>query len=149
MPYLYHYKTSVNGPVPPPRAERDQIPVKGDGGCSVFYRRRKIHNPVSVIFFTVLAVVVFLSPPTGRAARIAGEDQPVQTAPSPSTVPTFPKPADRKETPARTEAVKSAAGQTAAPAESTPDSELQKTGAEDTTGQCDRPRRSVNAGFPA
>jgi general secretion pathway protein D len=70
----------------------------------------------------VLAIVVFLSPHTGWAARIAGEDQPVQTAPSPSTVPTFPKPADRKETPARTDAVKSAAGPTAAPAESTPDS---------------------------
>jgi general secretion pathway protein D len=69
-----------------------------------------------------LAVVVFLTPPAGRAARIAGEDQPVPTAPPPSTVPAYPKPADRKETPARTDALKSAAGQTAAPAESTPDS---------------------------
>lgn len=139
MPYLFHYKTLVNGPVPPPGVERDQIPVKGDGGCSVFYRSRKIHNPVSVIFFTVLAVVVFLSPSTGRAARIAGEDQPVQTAPSPSTVPTFPKPVDRKETPARTEAVKSAAGQTAAPAESTPDSGLRRRAPKTSPGSVTAP----------
>jgi len=57
----------------------------------------------------------------GRAARIAGEDQPVPTAPSPSTVSTSPMPPDRRETPARTEAVKPAAGQTAAPAESASD----------------------------
>lgn len=121
MPYRCHYKTFAKSPVLPPRVERDQIPAKRDGGCNASYRSRKIYQPVSAIFFAVLAIVVFLTPPMGRAARIAGEEQPVPTAPSPSTVPTSPKPADRKETPARTEAVKPAAGQTAAPAESTPD----------------------------
>jgi general secretion pathway protein D len=118
MPYMCHDKTSVNGPIPFLRVYRDQIPVKGDGDCKAFYRKKKNHRLVSAISFTILAVVVFLIPHTGRAARLASEDQPATTAPSPSTVPTLPKPTESKETPARTEAVKSAAGQTAAPAES-------------------------------
>ena len=105
----------------PPGGKREQIPVKGDGGCYAFYGSRKSRRSGSAIFVAVLAVVVFLTPPMGRAARIAGEDQPVPTAPSPSTVSTSPMPPDRRETPARTEAVKPAAGQTAAPAESASD----------------------------
>lgn len=104
----------------PPRGKGDQIPVKGEGGCSAFCRGGKRLSPVSAIFFAVVAIAVFLTPPAVRAARIAGEDQPVPTVPSPSTVQPSPKPPDRRETPARTEAVKPAAGQSAAPAESAP-----------------------------
>jgi general secretion pathway protein D len=48
-------------------------------------------------------VIVFLSPETGRTARLAGEDQPVPTAPS--------QPVDRKDASAKTATTQPAAGQ--------------------------------------
>jgi general secretion pathway protein D len=63
-----------------------------------------------------LSVIVFLSPAPAQAVRIAGEEQPVPTAPAPPPVPAAPKSGDRQEAPAKTETVQPAAGKAAAPA---------------------------------
>src|SRR5574340_1195267 len=121
MPYQYHYKTLTEGPAPPLRGDRDRNPVKGDQGRSACAGSGVGDRAISAVCIAVLASVVFLASPVVRAARIAGEDQPMPTAPAPSTIPASPKPADRREAPVRTEAVRPAAGQTTAPADGAPD----------------------------
>jgi general secretion pathway protein D len=72
----------------------------------------------TIFIFGIFALVVFLFPETGRAARLAGEEETVTTSPSRSPVTPSPKPADRKEAQPRPEAAppKLSGGAPAAPA---------------------------------
>ncbi|MHB8908373.1 MAG: type II secretion system secretin GspD [Syntrophales bacterium] len=62
------------------------------------------------------SVIVFLSPAPAQAVRIAGEEQPVPTAPSLPPAPVAPKAGGRQEVPAKTETAQPATGKAAAPA---------------------------------
>jgi len=77
--------------------------------------------------FAFFVLIVFLSPDTGRAARLAGEEDPVPTVTSQPPEP--PKlPVDREEAPAKTEDAQPAAPAAVAPSldsESTPRTEAQ------------------------
>ena len=68
------------------------------------------------LIIIAFAVIVFLSPAAVQAVRIAGEEQPVPTAPSQPPVPPFPKSGDRQEVPVKTVTTQPAAGKVAAPA---------------------------------
>ena len=78
-------------------------PSRGAGSRGTFCRSSNSTHHLCALIFTVFAVIVFLSPETGRTARLAGEDQPVPTAPS--------QPVDRKDASAKTATTQPAAGQ--------------------------------------
>ncbi len=115
-------KPLTKGPVPPPRGKRGQIPVKGDGGCGAFSRSGEIRphpfRPFSLPSWPLSFSLprLWAGPPVSQVKTSRYRLRLHRRRSQP-----YPKPADRKETPARTDAVKPAAGQTAAPAESTPD----------------------------
>jgi hypothetical protein len=69
-------------------------------------RGRTVDPRAALLIFIMLALIVFLSPETAGAARLAGEKAPVPTATSQPPAPPPPpvQPAERTETPTRTEA---------------------------------------------
>ena len=69
-------------------------------------RGRTVDPRAALLIFIMLALIVFLSPETAGAARLAGEKAPVSTATSQPPAPPRPpvQPAERAKTPARTEA---------------------------------------------
>ena len=90
-------------------------------------RRRYFDSRMLTFIFAFFVLIVFLSPDTGRAARLAGEEDPVPTVTSQPPEP--PKlPVDREEAPAKTEDAQPAAPAAVAPSldsESTPRTEAQ------------------------
>ncbi len=107
MPFVHKITDFVKSPV---LAEGGQMipltqlcPSRGAGSRGTFCRGSNSTHRLCALIFTVFAVIVFLSPETGRTARLAGEDQPVPTAPS--------QPVDRKDASAKTATTQPAAGQ--------------------------------------
>ena len=90
-------------------------------------RRRYFDSRMLTFIFAFFVLIVFLSPDTGRAARLAGEEDPVPTVTSQPPEP--PKlPVDREEAPAKTEDAQPAVPAAVAPSldsESTPRTEAQ------------------------
>lgn len=78
-------------------------PSRGAGSRGTFCRSSNSTHHLCAIIFTVFVLITFLLPGTIPAARLAGEDQPVPTAPS--------QPVDRKDASAKTATTQPAAGQ--------------------------------------
>jgi len=77
-------------------------------------RRRYFDFRILTFIFAFFVLIVFLSPDTGRAARLAGEEDPVPTVTSQPPEP--PKqPVDLGEAPAKTEDAQPAAPAAVAP----------------------------------
>ncbi|MFH1911705.1 MAG: secretin N-terminal domain-containing protein, partial [Pseudomonadota bacterium] len=90
-------------------------------------RRRYFDSRIFTFIFAFFVLIAFLSPDTGRAARLAGEEDPVPTITSQPPEP--PKqPVDQEEAPAKTEDAQPAVPAAVAPSldsESTPRTEAQ------------------------
>ncbi|MEI7672539.1 MAG: secretin N-terminal domain-containing protein, partial [Deltaproteobacteria bacterium] len=107
MPFVRKITDFVKSPV---LAEGGQIvpltqlcPSIAAGSRGIFCGSSNSTHRLCALILTVFAVIVFLSPETGRTASLAGEDRPEQTVPLP--------PVDRKDASAKTVTTQPAAGQ--------------------------------------
>ena len=103
-------------------------------------RRRYFDSRILTFIFAFFVLIVFLSPDTGRAARLAGEEDPVPTVTSQPPEP--PKqPVDREEAPAKTEDAQPAAPAAVAPP-------LDSESAPRTAAQASPPQQTKEAAPP-